>query len=79
MGLMLRQGASLWLAGIALGLICAWGVTRWMRGLLFEVQPTDPLTFAGVATLFCLIAAMACFVPAQRATRVDPVISLRYE
>jgi putative ABC transport system permease protein len=79
MGLMLRQGATLWLAGIALGLACAWSVTRWMRSLLFEVQPTDPLTFVGVTTLFCAVAAIACFVPAQRATRVDPVISLRYE
>ncbi|HXB70124.1 MAG TPA: ABC transporter permease [Candidatus Acidoferrales bacterium] len=79
MGLVLRQGATLWLGGIALGFVCAWSVTRWMRSLLFEVQPTDPLTFVGVAALFCAVAAMACYVPARRATRVDPVISLRYE
>jgi predicted permease len=79
MGLVLRQGATLWLGGIALGLACAWSVTRWMRSLLFEVQPTDPLTFAGVATLFCAVAAIACYVPARRATQVDPAISLRYE
>ena len=79
MRLMLRQGATLWLAGIALGLACAWSVTWWMRSLLFEVQPTDPLTFVAVATLFCAVAVIACYVPAQRATRVDPVISLRYE
>jgi predicted permease len=79
MSLVLRQGATLWLGGIALGFACAWGVTRWMRSLLFEVQPTDPLTFAGVATLFCAVAAIACYVPARRATRVDPAISLRYE
>jgi putative ABC transport system permease protein len=78
MGLVLRQGAILWLGGIALGLACAWGVTRWMRSVLFEVQPTDSLTFVGVATLFCALAAIACHVPARRATRVDPVISLRY-
>jgi predicted permease len=79
MGLMLRQGATLWLGGIALGFACAWSATRWMRSLLFEVQPTDPLTLVGVAALFCAVAAIACYVPARRATRVDPVISLRYE
>jgi predicted permease len=79
MGLVLRQAATLWLGGIALGFACAWSVTRWMRSLLFEVQPTDPLTFAGVATLFCAVAAIACYVPARRATQVDPAISLRYE
>ncbi len=77
--LVLRQSATLWLGGIALGLACAWSVTRWMRSLLFEVQPTDPLTFAGVATLFCAVAAIACYMPARRATRVDPAICLRYE
>jgi predicted permease len=79
LGLVLRQGATLWLGGIASGFACAWSVTRWMRSLLFEVQPTDPLTFVAVATLFCAVAVIACYVPAQRATRVDPVISLRYE
>jgi ABC-type antimicrobial peptide transport system permease subunit len=79
MGLVLRQGATLWLGGIALGFACAWSVTRWMRSLLFEVQPTDPLTFAAVATLFCAVAAAACYLPARRATQVDPMISLRYE
>jgi ABC-type antimicrobial peptide transport system permease subunit len=75
----LRQGAALWLGGIALGFACAWSVTRWIGSLLFEVQPEDPLTFAGVAALFCAVAAIACYLPARRAMRVDPVISLRYE
>jgi len=79
MGLILRQGMTLWLGGIALGFVCALGVTRWISSLLFEVQPTDPLTFVGVPILFCAVAAIACYVPARRATRVDPVISLRYE
>jgi putative ABC transport system permease protein len=79
MGLVLRQGATLWLGGIALGFGCAWSVTRWMRSLLFEVQPTDPLTFTGVAILFCVVAAIACYIPARRATRVDPLTCLRYE
>jgi putative ABC transport system permease protein len=77
--LILQQGMTLWLGGIAVGFICAWAVTRGMRSLLFEVQPTDPLTFAGVATLFCAVAAIACYVPARRATQVDPAISIRYE
>ena len=79
MALVLRQGASLWLGGIALGFACAWGVTRWMRSLLFEVQATDPLTFLAVGLLFCAVAAGACYLPARRATLVDPAISLRYE
>jgi putative ABC transport system permease protein len=79
LGMVLRQGMTLWLGGIALGFTCAWAATRGMRSLLFEVQPTDPLTFVGVATLFCAVAAIACYIPAQRATQVDPVISLRQE
>lgn len=79
MGLVLRQGAILWLVGTALGFACAWGMTRWMRSLLFEVQPVDLLTFASVALLFCAVAAAACYVPARRAMLVDPAISLRYE
>jgi putative ABC transport system permease protein len=78
-GLILRQGMTLWLSGIALGLVCALGATRWISSLLFEVQSTDPLTFVGVPILFSAVAAIACYVPARRATRVDPVISLRYE
>ena len=78
-GMVLRRGAALWLGGIALGFACAWVMTRWMRSLLFEVGATDPLTFVGVAALFCAVAAVACYIPARRATRVDPVISLRYE
>jgi len=79
MGLVLRQGAILWLAGIALGFSCAWSMTRWLRSLLFEVQPTDPLTFVGVTALFFAVVAIACYLPARRATRVDPRICLRYE
>ena len=79
MALILRQGMTLWLGGIGLGLVCAMGVTRWIRSLLFEVQPTDPLTFAGVLILFCAVAVVACYIPARRATRVDPLICLRYE
>ena len=77
--LILRQGMTLWLAGITLGSVCALALAGWMRMLLFEVPPTDPLTFFGVGTLFCAVAVIACYVPARRATRIDPAISLRYE
>ncbi|MBV8897646.1 MAG: ABC transporter permease [Acidobacteriaceae bacterium] len=79
LALVLREGATLWMSGISTGLICAWGLTRWMRSLLFEVQATDPATFLAVALLFCAVATAACYLPAHRATRVDPAISLRYE
>lgn len=77
--LVLKQGAALWLAGIVLGFAGAWGVTRWMRSLLFETEPADPATFLAVAALFCAVAFAACYIPARRATQVDPAISLRYE
>jgi len=70
---------TVWPGGIALGLAGSFWVTRWIRSLLFEVQPTDPLTFAGVLILFFAVAAIGCYVQARRATRVDPVISLRYD
>jgi len=79
MRLVLRQGAALAIAGIALGIACAWVLTRSIASLLFEVQPTDALTFCGAAILFCAVALAACYVPARRATRVDPMVALRYE
>ncbi len=79
MALVLRQGATLWLGGIVLGFACAWAATRWLRSLLFEVRAADPPTFFAVALMFCAVAAAACYVPARRATRVDPAISLRSE
>jgi putative ABC transport system permease protein len=79
MRLVLQQGAYLALSGIALGIACAWGMTRWMASLLFEVAATDAPTFVGVAVLFSGVALAACYVPARRATRVDPMVALRYE
>ncbi|HZU25012.1 MAG TPA: ABC transporter permease [Bryobacteraceae bacterium] len=77
--LALKQGARPALAGIVLGFAGAAGLTRLMRSLLFDVAPIDPMTFGAVAVLFSAVALAACWVPAWRATRVDPVVALRYE
>jgi putative ABC transport system permease protein len=77
--LILRQGMLLALLGVAIGLTGAWILTRWMATLLFEVKPGDPLTFGAIALLLALVALLACFVPARRATKVDPIVALRCE
>ena len=77
--LMLRDGLKLTLLGVALGLIAALGLTRMLKSLLFEVQTTDPLTFVAVALLLTVVALLACWIPARRATKVDPLTALRHE
>ncbi|MCI0392621.1 MAG: ABC transporter permease [Acidobacteria bacterium] len=79
MKLVIGQGLVLTLIGIGLGLLGALGVTQLMQTLLYRVSPTDPLTFAGVAATLALAALVACYVPARRAAKVDPLIALRYE
>jgi predicted permease len=79
LSLVLRQGLSTAVIGLVIGVAGALGLTRLARSLLFEVRPTDPLTFGAVAGLITLVALVACVVPARRATRVDPMVALREE
>ncbi len=77
--MILRDGARMTLAGVGIGVVAALALTRFMASMLFGISPTDPLTFAAVAVLLCLIALFACYVPARRAMKVDPMIALRHE
>ena len=77
--MVLHQGLGLAIAGAAVGLGCALIVSHLMAGLLYGVRPTDPLTFAGVALLLISVALLACYIPARRAIRVDPLVALRHE
>jgi putative ABC transport system permease protein len=79
MGMILRQGLGLAMAGAALGLLGSVIVSHLMAGLLYGVMPTDPLTFVGVTLVLTGVALAACYIPARRAMRVDPMIALRYE
>ena len=77
--MVLGQGARIALTGIVIGIVAAVGLTRLMASLLFSVSAFDPVTFAGVAILLTVVALAACYIPARRAMRVDPMIALRYE
>jgi putative ABC transport system permease protein len=77
--LIVKQGMGLTLAGVAIGLLASWGLTRLLKTLLFVVGATDPLTIGVVALLLTLVALAACWIPARRATKVDPMAALRTE
>jgi putative ABC transport system permease protein len=77
--MVLGQGARLAAIGIALGLLAALAATRMMVSFLYGVQPIDPLTFVTLSFLLLSIALLACYVPARRAMRVDPMVALRHE
>jgi ABC-type antimicrobial peptide transport system permease subunit len=79
MRLVVGKGLKLALAGVAIGIAGAIALTRVMESLLFNVSATDPLTFMAVSAILIIVALGACFVPARRATKVDPIRALRYE
>jgi ABC-type antimicrobial peptide transport system permease subunit len=77
--LVLQRGMILVVLGLGIGLLAAWGLTRWMGSQLYKVGPTDPLVFTAVPVILILVSILACYLPARRATKVDPMVALRYE
>jgi putative ABC transport system permease protein len=77
LGMILRQGMTTAVIGVVIGVVGSFATARTIESLLFGVTPTDPLTFAAVATSLIVVAALACYVPARRATKVDPMVALR--
>jgi putative ABC transport system permease protein len=79
LGMVLKQGLALTTAGVMIGILGGLAVTRWMRTLLYAIEPTDAVTFVSVPVLLVLVSIVACYLPARRAMRVDPLTALRSE
>jgi putative ABC transport system permease protein len=79
LGMILRQGITLALSGLLIGVLLALGLTRFLKSLLFEISSSDPVTYITVSLVLLVISLVACYLPARRATAVDPLVALRYE
>jgi putative ABC transport system permease protein len=79
LNMVLRKGARLLVAGIILGLFASYGLTRFLASQIWGVSATDPWTFGAVVALVVGVGLAACYLPARRATQVDPLVALRYE
>ena len=79
LGMVLRHGVGLASIGIGLGLVAAFGLSRFLGSMLYGISPTDPVTLAGISIFMLLVVLAACYIPARRATRIDPMTALRFE